>query len=556
MQIDIVYLLNQNPALILFTVLGFGYLLGNLTIRGVKLGATAGVLLAGLFFGHFGFQGPQAVESLGFILFIYSVGLQAGPRFFSVFLSDGPRYIALAAVVALTGAGLTFFFTSMLGFDQGQASGMLSGALTSTPTLAAAQDAVKSGVVSIAEGMTREKVLANISISYAIAYIYGLLGLITFIRVLPMIMHFDMHEESQKLQKERRMVSDEGKSSPGVMVRAYEVRVGDIAGVPLKAVHFCTKTECFIGEVKRDNKLFRPDEDTRLEVGDTLSVVGEIDKHERMPDIIGPEVLDRDLLKVPMVNTELVCTNNEVAGRSIGELRLLSRYGCYVTRFRRAQVEIPVSSDIVLEKGDVLYVSCMESRVDEVAKLVGYASRNVVETDLLTFAFGIAAGLVLGKISIKFGTLAISLGSAGGLLASGILIGFLRSVHPTFGRVPPAARWIFMELGLMFFMAGVGLRAGTGIVEALMTFAPVLFACGAVVTTVPVIVGYIFGRYVLRMNQALLMGAICGAMTSTPSLGVVTKAAGSSTPALGYAGTYTFANLFMAISGTLLMIFY
>jgi putative transport protein len=171
----------------------------------------------------------------------------------------------------------------------------------------------------------------------------------------------------------------------------------------------------------------------------------------------------------------------------------------------------------------------------------------------MTFSFGIVLGIVLGVILVKVGNLSIGLGGAGGLLLAGILIGYLRSVHPTFGRLPAAARYLLMELGLMMFMASVGLKAGGGIGGALASVGPSLFLCGVVLTLSPVMAGYLFGRKVLNMNPALLLGSITGAMTSTPSLNVVSEAAQSPLPGLGYAGTYTFANVLLTFAGTFLM---
>jgi putative transport protein len=216
-------------------------------------------------------------------------------------------------------------------------------------------------------------------------------------------------------------------------------------------------------------------------------------------------------------------------------------------------VSLPFNNNMLVNKGDRLHITGEEDRVHLLAELIGHIDAEVEETDLMTFAFGIVAGIVLGVILIKVGNLSIGLGGAGGLMLAGILIGYLRSVHPTFGRVPAAARHLLMDLGLMLFMASVGLKAGGGIIEALTSVGPSLFLCGVALTISPVVAGYIFGRKVLKMNPALLLGSITGAMTSTPSLNVVNEAAQSPLPSLGYAGTYTFANVLLTFAGTYLM---
>jgi putative transport protein len=178
----------------------------------------------------------------------------------------------------------------------------------------------------------------------------------------------------------------------------------------------------------------------------------------------------------------------------------------------------------------------------------------VDETDLVTFGLGIAAGTLVGGLSIEVLGISIGVGSAGGLLAAGLTIGYLRAIRPTFGRVPSAARWVFMELGLLTFMAGVGLRAGSGILEAPATSGPILFAAGILVTSMPILAGYAFGRFVLRINPVLLLGAITGSMTSGAALSIVNREAGNSLPALGYTGAYAFANVLLTIAGSVILL--
>jgi len=219
----------------------------------------------------------------------------------------------------------------------------------------------------------------------------------------------------------------------------------------------------------------------------------------------------------------------------------------------RSHIPIAPRPEIILEKGDVLTVAGLKHRLEAVVKALGYVERAIIETDLIVFVTGIMLGLALGALKIKVGDLTVGLGQAGGLLVAGLVLGFSRSVSPTFGRVPPAARWILSELGLLFFMACVGLKAGEGVLAALVGMGPELVLCGFTISAVSLFGGLAFGRIVLRMNPALLFGAMTGAMTSTPGLKVVTLAARSSLPALGYAGTYAFANVLLALLGALLV---
>jgi putative transport protein len=226
-----------------------------------------------------------------------------------------------------------------------------------------------------------------------------------------------------------------------------------------------------------------------------------------------------------------------------------------VTSVKGMRFEVPVTADFRLRKSDILTVVGFEENVDLLGEKLGHVERESAETDMLTFAFGIVFGVLVGLLAIKVGQLSIGLGSAGGLLASGLVIGYLRSIHPTFGRLPEAASWVLMEFGLLLFMAGVGLRAGGDILETLAAAGPLLILAGVLVTLIPIFVGYIFGRKVLKINPVLLFGGITGSMTSGAALSVVTKAANSPMPSLGYTGAYAFANVLLTIAGSIIMFF-
>lgn len=193
--------------------------------------------------------------------------------------------------------------------------------------------------------------------------------------------------------------------------------------------------------------------------------------------------------------------NKTVIDKNLQDLDIARKFGILLTRVTRMGMDIPQSSDFRLRKGDILAVSGPHENVDILGKELGHVERNIAETDMVTFAFGIAFGVVIGMFAIQVGELAIGLGSAGGLLASGLAIGYLRSIRPTFGRMPDAARWILMEFGLLLFMAGVGLRAGGDIIETFLAAGPMLVLAGIAVTIIPIFVGYFFGRKVLKFIQ-------------------------------------------------------
>jgi putative transport protein len=557
MELDLFEIAQQNLTMLLFLVIAIGYLIGNIKIGGISAGNTTGVLLAGMLFGHFGFPDLSEAASFGFALFIFSVGLQAGPRFFSAFLQDGPKYVALSVFVTFFSVTLALIFSRLLNLDYGMTAGMLAGSLTSTPTLAGAQDAITSGLANLPEGMSAKAAASNISVSYAITYIFGTVGMIVFIRYFPQLIKIDLPQSAKDLAKERGLTTGNGRKKGSMdnlpIIRAYQAKSSAV-GKTIAQLKQETQMAGKILQIRRGKKMLEPTSDFVVEEGDVASIIANIYDHNKFQtERKNREVLDAELLDYNIKTYELVAINSAVVGKPFVQLEVTDRYGCFVSGITRAGIELPYNDNMLVNKGDRLHITGEEDRVHLLADLIGHIDAEIDETDLMTFAFGIVAGIVLGVIMIKVGNLSIGLGGAGGLLLSGILIGYLRSVHPTFGRVPAAARHLLMDLGLMIFMASVGLKAGGGIIEALTSVGPTLFLCGVALTLSPVVAGYLFGRKVLKMNPALLLGSITGAMTSTPSHNVVNEAAQSQLPSLGYAGTYTFANVLLTFAGTYLM---
>jgi putative transport protein len=557
MEIDIRALLEGNPLILLFATIGLGYLIGNIKFGSIKVGSTAGVLLVGLTFGHFGHTIGPLTATFGFTLFIFSVGLQAGPSFFSALMSDGRRYIMLALVVGASAFGLAVLLSKLMGFEYGLGAGLLAGALTSTPTLAGAQDAISSGLAAVPDGMTAKQVMNNIGAGYAITYIFGTVGLILFVRYFPKILKIDLSAEARALEQKRglttrrRPAKQTAENVP--VIRAFKVGK-DGVGQTIEQRHVAVGRQGQPLKLRRGNNIMDAKMDIVLEEGDIVSVVASLAFHNKFQEILGSEVLDSELLNYQITTQEIIVIKTNMVGRPVSELNLVEDYGCYATGLQRANIHLPVTSNTVLQKGDRLEVTGEKSRLNNLAKEMGYVEKDIEQTDLVTFAFGIVGGILLGMVMIKLRTISIGLGSAGGLLLIGIAVGYISSLNPTFGRVPAAARHLLMELGLVIFMAGVGINSGGGVVEALLSAGPPLILCGAAVTIIPFLLAYFYGRSILKMNTALLLGAITGAMTSTPAMSILTSEARSGVPALGYAGTYTFANVLLTMAGALILL--
>jgi len=547
MVLDVVDIISKNPQVLLFILLAIGYLLGRIPVGPFRLGSAPGILIAALVAGALGFSLFPGTGDVGFLFFLYAVAFQAGPAFFTIVLADGAKYISLAAVVTIVGFLLSYLFKWVFSFPPGIATGLLGGSLTSPPGLAAAIDAIRTGSVVPPTGITAEAFANNIQVSYAITFIFGMIGVTLFFRAMPRWLGFDLVAESVRAAEEKHVVHDKHNDLWTMTLRAYEIANPAVVGKTVKELQQIS--ECSVQVYKQMGNLVKCHDQLPLALGDRLSIWGTADRQDQLDQLLGPEVLDSDLLDVDITSYEVTVTKSDAVGKTVQDLGISNQSGFHLTAASRSGINLNLSPRLRLEQGDVVTISGMRSRLDKLVNQIGYVERNVNETDLVTFAAGVVAGFFLGQINIKLGGLAIGLSTAGGLLFVGILLGYLRSIHPTFGRVPPATLWIFKELGLLLFLADIGVKAGRGIIPAFQTsVGVVVFLCGLVVSTLPIVIGYLFGTSVLKLNRALLLGALTGSVTCTPAMAAVNTDSRSSIPAIGYAGTYAFGHIFCTLA--------
>ncbi|MBY7802830.1 aspartate:alanine antiporter [Vibrio fluvialis] len=558
MNIDVVLLLDQNPILLIFVVLAIGLAFGKIRFGSLQLGNSIGVLITALIMGHLGFTFNAEALTIGFMLFIYCVGIEAGPNFFGIFFRDGKHYLVLSLVVLVTATVLTYISSHYFNLDFGLAAGMMAGALTSTPVLVGAQDALNSGLSSIPRNMDLSLVLENVSVGYAMAYLIGLFSMIMFAKLLPKIQKQNLSDSAQQIAQERGLGGSSQRKVYLPIIRAYRVGpelINWVDGRNLRELGVYRQTGCYIERIRRNGILAHPDGDAILQEGDEIALVGFPDSHARLDPSFrnGKEVFDRNLLDLRISEEEIVVKSDSIAGKRLSDLNL-SEYGCFLNRVVRAQIEMPMDLDIVLAKGDVLQVSGEKSRVKGLADKIGFISIHSQMADLLAFCSFFILGILFGLVTMTFGQVSFSLGNAVGLLLSGITLGFLRANHPTFGYVPQGALNMVKDLGLMFFMVGIGLSAGGKMFEHLSEVGPQVIGLAFIVSVLPVVFAYLVGAHILKMNRALLFGAIIGARTCAPAMDIVNEYAKSTIPALGYAGTYAIANILMTLAGTILIL--
>lgn len=558
MNIDVTSLLLKNDILLLFVVLTLGLLVAKVRIGSFQLGGSIGVLLASIFIGHLGYSFSAEALDIGFMLFIFCVGIEAGPNFFGIFLRDGSHYLILVLLVLVSALGLTYLINYYLDLNYGLATGIMAGSLTATPVLVGAKDAINSGLVTLPEGVEYQQLIDNLSVGYAISYLAGLTSLILLARLLPKLQKQNLQDSAQQIAKERG-ICGEGKHKVYLpIIRAYRVDselVEWTDGQTLRELGLHRKTGCHIERIRRNGILAVPDGNYIFQEKDEIALVGYPESHARLEPSFrnGKEVFDRNLLDLRIVEEEIVVKSDNVADKRLSDLNL-AQHRCFLNRVIRAQIEMPIEHDIVLSKGDILQVSGEKSIVNALADEIGFISVHSQVSDLLAFCSFFILGLMFGMVTMSFGQLTFGLGSAVGLLISGITLGFLRANHPTFGYVPQGALTMMKDFGLLIFMVGIGLSAGGSVFEYFAESGFKILFASIIVSVLPVIIAYLVGAYLLKMNRALLIGAIIGARTCAPAMDVVNESARSSVPALGYAGTYAIANVFMTIAGTIIIL--
>ena len=347
------------------------------------------------------------------------------------------------------------------------------------------------------------------------------------------------------------------RSESPVVLRTYRVENRSLTTIPvgkLREKYWDGRT---VFRLYRDGNRVRLSDRDHLHIGDILVMIGPFEYIIELGKSVGKEapLPEETLSDLNLETARIVVTRSALKNRDLTVGMIAPEYGLVVLNLLRKGDVTAIKSETKILPMDVLTVMGPASEIEMAGSHLGYLEREGIETDMVAFALGIAFGIIVGTLSVKVGGLSIGLGAAGGLLMSGLFIGYRRSVRPVFGRLPEATRWFLMEFGLLIFMAGVGLRAGGTFLETLAHSGATLIAAGVVVTLVPLLLGYAFGRYVLKLNPVLLLGALTGAMTSGASLSIVLKEANSPLPALGYTGTYAIANILLVFAGSLIFLF-
>jgi len=553
---DIVGICRNNPQIVIFLAIALGYSIGKIKIFGFNLGSTAGVLLTALVLGQMNIVVHPLLKTVAFALFIFTIGYKVGPQFFGALKKDGLKYLWLSLFVGIVGLTLAILLGKFFGFGKGMTAGLLGGALTQSAVIGTAEGAIRHLSISVAQKINFE---SNVAIAYAITYIFGTAGLVVFYKIVPKIMKINLKDEARKLEESMSGSAASEESSEffswhkQLNLRAYRVSNNNVAGKSLNEVEKLFPGKVAIDKVKRGNQIINPEPDIALRSGDIVAIVGNRGELLSASSIIGPEVEDKDITDLIGEILDVYVFKKDAVGKTLGEISKEHGHGCFLRRITRQGHELPLTRDTAVHKCDVLRVAGAKKDVENLVKYIGYPERPTVTTNLVMVGIGCVLGTLFGLLAVRVAGIPITLGVGGGVLISGLVFGWLRTVHPTFGQIPSSAQWIFTDLGLNLFVACVGLIAGPKAIHALQTTGGSLFIAGVILTLVPHIAGIVFGKLVLKLNPVLLFGALTGSGTVTAALNTLKEEAQSAAPALGYTVCYAFGNVILTIWGVVIV---
>ncbi len=450
-----------TPGFILFVILFLGLVIGNLRFRGVSLDVSA-VLFVALILGHFGLTLPPVLQQVGLLLFIFTIGIQAGPGFFESFRKHGMQMLVLVSVVVMCGAVLSVLAHWIFHIRVDMVVGMFTGALTSTPGLAAAIESTGSPVASI---------------GYGIAYPFGVIGVILYVRLMPKLLKIDLNAA------EAESAADIRSDFPDLVNRNFIVENTNVTGHTLGELNVRSMTEATVSRVMHNNVAITPTADTCLHKGDLIKAVGTPEALANIRLLIGPETRHQIPLNPEYDVRWVLVTNKKVVNQSLQRLNLMQNYNATVTRIRRSGIDITPSPQSQIRFGDKLMIAADRENLNEVVRLFGNNDRKLSDADFLPIAAGITLGLLVGQLTIPLpGGMNIKLGITGGVLTTALILSRLGKTGPVLWTLSGAANQILRELGLLLFLATVGAEAGQHLVDTLTRYGPELFVIRADIT--------------------------------------------------------------------------
>lgn len=540
---------------ILALVAVVGLFIGNVKFRGIGLGI-GGVLFGGIIVGHFVSQAGMTLSSdmlhviqeFGLILFVYTIGIQVGPGFFASLRVSGLRLNLFAVLIVIIGGLVTAILHKLFDIPLPVVLGIFSGAVTNTPALGAGQQILR-------DLGTPMEIVDQMGMSYAMAYPFGICGILFTMWMLRVIFRVNVETEAQQHESSR--------TNGGALIRTINIRVENpnLHDLAIKDVPILNGDKIICSRLKREETLKVPSPDTIIQLGDLLHLVGQPADLHNAQLVIGQEVDTSLSTKGTDLRVErVVVTNENVLGKRIRDLHFKERYDVVISRLNRAGVELVASGDISLQFGDILNLVGRPSAIDAVANVLGNAQQKLQQVQMLPVFIGIGLGVLLGSIPVFVPGFpaALKLGLAGGPLIMALILGRIGSIGKLYWFMPPSANLALRELGIVLFLSVVGLKSGGDFVNTLVNGEGLSWiGYGALITAVPLITVGILARMLAKMNYLTMCGMLAGSMTDPPALAFANNLHPTSgAAALSYATVYPLVMFLRIITPQLLAVLF
>ena len=550
---------RENQVIPIFLTLGLGFWFGSLKYKSFSLGPVTATLIVGVIIGQLDIEISSTVKSLAFMLFLFAIGYSVGPQFFRSLKGDGIKQICFALVECAICIGVCVGIARLMGFNKGIAVGVFAGSQTVSAVIGVGSDTIRALGYSPEE---TERLLNIIPACYAVCYVFGTVGSAWIIANLGPILLGGLKKvkaETQALEQE--MDSGDFTPDPGQIIanrpvsfRAY-IAESDFFNRPRTVSEIerhITKRDFryFVERLRINGEITEPDPDVRVRRGDTIVLSGRRETIVEDASWVGPEVADHELLTFSSENLPVVVSKSGACGMTLGELRNKPyMHGVMIHRVMRNDMPIPLRRKLQLEKGDVITLVGLPENVAEAVPEIGYSDRHTVESDMVFIGLGIAIGCLIGAVVIKLGGIPISLSTSGGAIIAGLVLGWLRSKRPTFGRIPRSVVWFMDNAGLNLFIAVVGITAGPSFISGLHEVGIQLFFIGIACTTIPLILSIYIANKIFKFPAAVTLGCVAGSRNAVAALGAIQDSLDSTLPVMGYTVTYAVGSVMLILSG-------
>ena len=560
----VIHLLRQHSELAIFLTIAAGFWIGKIKVGQFSLGIVTSVLLVGVLVGQLDITIEEPVKSVFFLLFLFAIGYKVGPQFFRGLKKDGLPQVGFAVLMCVGCLVITWILALIMGYNAGEAAGLLAGAQTISAVIGVADDTINGLNISTEQ---KNNMINIIPVAYAVTYIYGTAGSAWVLSSLGPKMLGGLEKVKAACKELEAKMGTSEADEPGfeharrpVVFRAYTIEnnwFGNGKTVEQLESYFISQGKRLFVERMRHNHTIINEilPGQLLQKGDEVVLSGRREFAIGEEDWIGEEVIDPQLLDFPVEVLPVMIHKKPYANQKLEFIRKQPfMHGVSVRRIKRAGIDIPVFAQTMVDSGDTLELVGLKKEVETAAKQLGYIDRPTNATDMVFVGIGIFIGGVIGALAIHIGGVPISLSTSGGALIAGLVFGWLRSKHPTFGQIPESSLWVLNNVGLNMFIAVVGISAGPSFIQGLKEVGPMLFIIGILATSLPLLLGLILARYVFHFHPALALGCTAGARTTTAALGAIQEAVGSETPSLGYTVTYAVGNTLLIIWGVVIVL--